>query len=122
METIVDKTNLRSLLVAQIPEAGRELMALPGEASVYTILHKLAEATSILAHQSKFRAVKRCLMAADTLLLEGDKSVSTAVCTVYVHYLAILLDQRDARAEVILYMLPRTLRAEYNRQINACLP
>lgn len=122
METSIDKANLRSLMIDQLPEFRRELSALPGEASVYTILHKLAEATSILAHQSKFRAVKHCLVLADTLLLEGDKSVNTAVCTVYVHYLSLLIDKRDSRAEVIHYLLPRALRAEYNRQINACLP
>lgn len=122
METIIDKTTLRSVLIDQIPEARHTLSALPGEASVYTLLHKLAEVTSMLAHQNRFKAVKRCLTLADSLLRDGDKSVSTAVCTVYVHYLSILLDRRDACADVIHYMLPRTLRAEYNRQINACLP
>lgn len=122
METLSDPINLRVLLANRIPEASEEFMALPGEASIYTTLHKLCEVTSVLAHQNKFKGVKRCLLVAEELLLEDDKKVSNAVCTIYIYRLAMLLDKRDARAEVIHYLLPRALRAEYQRQLNCCLP
>ena len=122
METIIDPSSLRSLLIEQIPEARKELGALPGEASVYTTLHKLYEVTSVLAHQNRFKAVKRCLLAAEDLLLHAESKISNAVCTIYVYQLAMLLDKRDARAEVIHYLLPRALRAEYRRQLTICLP
>ncbi len=122
METSIDQSGLRSLLLNRIPEARKEFMALPCEVSVYTTLHKLYEVTSVLAHQNKFRAVKRCLLVAEELLLEGDKKISNAVCTIYVFHLGMLLDKRDSRAEVIHYLMPRALRAEYHRQLTTCLP
>lgn len=122
METSIDQMSLRLLLANRIPEASKEFMALPGEASIYTTVNKLFEVTSILAHQNKFKAVKRCMQVAEELLLEGDKRISNAVCTIYVFRMGMLLDKRDARAEVIHYLIPRALRAEYQRQLNNCLP
>jgi len=122
MEALIDQTSLRSLLAEQIPEARDEFGALPCEVSIYTTLHKLYEVTSILAHQNRFKAVKRCLLVAEELLLHAEPRISNAVCTIYVHYLSYLLDKRDDRAEVIHYLLPRALRAEYHRQINSSLP
>lgn len=122
METSIDQTSLRCFLADRIPEARQEFMALPGEASIYTTLYKLYDVTSVLAHQNKFKAVKRCLLVAEELLLEGEKRISNAVCTIYIYRLALLLDKRDARAEVIHYLLPRGIRAEYQRQLNTCLP
>lgn len=87
-----------------------------------TTLHKLCEVTSVLAHQNNFKGVKRCLLVAEELLLEDDKKVSNAVCTIYIYRLAMLLDKRNARAEVIQYLLPRALRAEYQRQLNCGMP
>lgn len=120
MEISIDQTDLRTFLADRIPEARLELMALPGGVSVYATLNKLYEITSIYAHQYKFKVVKRCLQAAEELLLEEDKRVSNAVCTIYVYRLAMLMDKRDARAEVIHYLLPRALRTEYQRQLSAC--
>lgn len=118
METIIDQTNLRSLLAEQIPEARTEFGALPGEASIYTTLHKLYEVTSVLAHQNRFKAVKRCLLVAEELLTHTEPKISNAVCTIYIYHLSKLLAKRDARAEVIAYLLPQALRAEYRRQLS----
>ena len=118
METIIDQTNLRSLLTEHISEARKEFGALPGEASVYTTLHKLYEVTSVLAHQNQFKAVKRCLLVAEALLTHAEPSISHAVCTIYVYHLGRLLGKRDARAEIIDYLLPQALRAEYRRQFS----
>jgi hypothetical protein len=122
MEISIDQTDLRRFLADSIPEARQEFMALPGEASIYTTLYKLYDVTSVLAHQNKFKAVKRCLLVAEELLLGGEKRISNAVCTIYIYRLALLLDKRDARAEVIHYLLPRGIRTEYQRQVNTCLP
>ncbi|QMW00331.1 DUF7674 family protein [Spirosoma foliorum] len=122
METIIDQSCLRSLLIEQIPEARNEFGALPGEASVYTTLHKLCEVTSVLAHQNRFKAVKHCLLAAEELLTHAEPKISNAVCTIYVYYISLLLDKRDSRAEVIHYMLPLALRTEYRRQLTTSLP
>ncbi len=122
METIIEQSSLRSLLIEKIPEAQKEFRALPYEASIYTTLHKLYEVTSVLAHQNRFKAVKQCLLTAEDLLLHAESKISNAVCTIYVYHLAMLLDKRDARAEVIYYLLPRALRAEYRRQLTASLP
>lgn len=120
METTVDQQNLRCLFTEMIPEARQEFLALSEEASSHTLLNKLYEVTAVLAHQNKFNAVKRCLQVADALLRDGDKKVSTAVCTVYIYRLALLLDQRNSCANVIYFLLPRALRAEYQRQLYAC--
>lgn len=122
METVIDKNCLRNLLIEQIPEARNEFGALPDEASVYTTLHKLYEVTSILAHQNRFKAVKHCLLAAEELLTHAEPNISNAVCTIYIYYLSMLLDKRDSRAEVIHYLLPSALRAEYRRQLTISLP
>ncbi|NEU69152.1 DUF7674 family protein [Spirosoma agri] len=122
MNDVISKTDLLNVLINRIPEARQDFMVLPRETGVYTVLHKLCEVTSVLAYQNKFRAVKRCLLAAEELLKEGDKQVSNAVCTVYVFRLSMLLDKRDARSEVIHYLLPRALRTEYHRQLHTCLP
>lgn len=122
MEALIDQPSLRRLFADRIPEARNEFMALPGEASVYTALYKLYEVTAVLAHQHKIRAVKRCLELAEELLLVDDRKISNAVCSIYMFHLITLLDKRDARAEVIHYLLPRALRAEYRRQISTCLP
>ncbi|QIP12356.1 hypothetical protein G8759_06805 [Spirosoma aureum] len=122
MNDVISKSDLLNLLINRIPEARQEFMVLPNETSVYTILHKLCEVTSLLAHQNKFRALKRCLLAAEELLKDGDKQVSNAVCSVYIYRLAMLMDKRDTRADIIHYLLPRALRTEYHRQLNTCLP
>ncbi|MCK8492606.1 hypothetical protein M0L20_12135 [Spirosoma sp. RP8] len=122
MNDVISKADLLNLLINRIPEARREFMCLPRETSIYTTLHKLCEVTSVLAHQNKFRAVKRCLLAAEELLKDGDKHISNAVCTVFIYRLAMLMDKRDDRSEVIHYLLPRSLRTEYHRQLNACIP
>ena len=119
METIIDQTHLRSLLTEQIPEARKEFEALPGEASVYTTLHKLYEVTSVLAHQNRFKAVRRCLLVAEELLTRAEPIISEAVCTIYIYHLGKLLAKRDARAEVIAYLLPQALRAQYRHQLSA---
>jgi hypothetical protein len=122
MEIVINQTNLRSLLIEQIPEAKKEFRILPGEASVYTTLHKLYEVTSILAHQNQFKAVKRCLLVAEELLLHAEPAIKNAVSNVFLVYLGRLLDKKDSRAEVLNYLLPRALRAEYRRQLTNCLP
>ncbi len=109
-------------MAERIPEARMDFLSLPGGHSVYSALDKLYEVTAILAHQNKYKAVKRCLQLAEELLLKGDKRISNAVCSIYVFRLSMLLDKRDPRAEVIHYLLPRTLRAEYQRQLTTCLP
>lgn len=122
MNTSISKHNLLAILADRIPEARTEFLNLPSESSVHTVLHKLCEVTSILAHQNKFKAVKRCLLVAEDILKEGDKYVSNALCTIYIYRLAMLMDKRDAKAEVIHYLLPNALRSEYHRQINTCFP
>lgn len=120
METTIDQTDLRVFLASRIPEARPELMTLPGGVSLHATLNKLYEITSILAHQNRFKAVRRCLQTAEELLLEEDKRISNAVCSIYIYRLSMLLDKRDARAEVIHYLLPRGIRTEYQRQLTAC--
>lgn len=122
MRITIDQTNLRQVLAEQIPEAGTTFKALPGGTSVFVTLHKLYEVTSVLAHQNRFKAVKHCLLAAEDLLLHAEPRISNAVCTVYVFQLSRLLDKRDARSEVIHYLLPKALRTEYRRQLASCLP
>ena len=73
MHDVISKTDLLNVLIDRIPEARQEFIVLPCETGVHTILHKLCEITSVLAYQNKFRAVKRCLLAAEDLLKEGDK-------------------------------------------------
>lgn len=121
METSIDQPNLRCLLADRIPEARNEFMALSSQAGVNTIFYMLYEVTAELAHQYKFRAVKRCLEVAEELLITGDQPISNAVRSIYIVQLAKLLDKRKASSELIHYLLPRALRAEYRRQLSTCL-
>lgn len=97
-------------------------MVLPQETSIYVTLHMFCEVTAELAHQHKFRAVKRCLLTAEEVLLAGDKQVSNALCSVYIYRLAMLMDKRDADSDVIHHLLPQALRTEYRRQLNTGNP
>lgn len=122
MEAIIQKPDLIHFLVSQIPEAQQDFTALPAQASDCTIAHKLAEVTTLLLYQNRFRAVKHCLLAADELLLHGDTAIQTFIASVYIHRLSVLIDRADNRAEMLDYLLPRHLRSEYNRQLKSCLP
>lgn len=87
METSLDQPNLRYLLADRIPEARREFMAIPGEASVNTTFNTFYEVTAELAHQYKFRAVKCCLLVAEELLQANDKKAQP--CRLYRLYLSV---------------------------------
>ncbi|GAB3569522.1 hypothetical protein GCM10027578_24050 [Spirosoma luteolum] len=118
----MDQSTLRAWLAARIPEAETNFMALSDNVSLYITLYKLFEVTDELARQHRFRAVKRCLLAAESLLLSDNRRCSNAVCTIYVYHLSMVLDTRDNRAEVIHYLMPPGLQAEYHRQLAASLP
>ena len=122
METFDDQPNLRCFLADRIPEGRSEFMALPGEVSINATLYTFYEVTAELAHQYKFRAVKRCLLVAEELYQDSDNQVSNAVCSIYLVHLSKLLDKRNVQSELIYYLLPRILRAEYRRQLSTCLP
>lgn len=122
MEDVIHKTDLLNLLINRIPERRAEFMVLPQETSIYVTLNMFCEITAELAHQHKFRALKRCLLTAEDVLLAGDKQVSNAVCSVYVYRLAMLMDKRDADSDVIHHLLPHALRTEYQRQLNTGHP
>ncbi|MFD1141790.1 hypothetical protein ACFQ4C_11755 [Larkinella insperata] len=122
MEIVIQKTELINFLVNQIPEAQQEFTSLSSQASDCTIAHKLAEVTTILLYQNRFRAVKHCLLAAEELLLHGGVAIKTFIGSVYIHRISVLIDRADNRAEMLEYLLPRDLRSEYNRQLKTCLP
>ena len=122
MEDVIHKTDLLNLLINRIPERRAEFMILPQETSIYVTLNMFCEVTAELAHQHKFRALKRCLLTAEEVLLAGDKQVSNAVCSVYIYRLAMLMDKRDADSDIIHHLLPRALRTEYQRQLNTGQP
>lgn len=115
MKNEISRNELLDLLADRIPEARREFSLLPDQISVSTILDKLFDVTAILISQHKFRAVKRCLLAAEDLLKNGDDQVSAAVSSVYMYRLATLLYKRDAQSEFIHFLLPHGLRTEFHR-------
>lgn len=115
MKNEISRNELLDLLADRIPEARREFSLLPDQISVSTILDKLFDVTAILISQHKFRAVKRCLLAAEDLLKNGDDQVRTGVSTVYMYRLATLLYKRDAQSEFIHFLLPHGLRTEFHR-------
>ena len=121
MEDVIHKTDLLSLLINRIPESREELMGLPQETSIYVTLHLLSEITAKLAHHHKFRALKRCLSAAEEVLVTGDQQVSNAFCTVYMYQLSLVIGKRNADSELIHRLLPYGLRTEYQRQLRAGL-
>ncbi|GAB3925140.1 DUF7674 family protein [Larkinella terrae] len=122
MESILEKPELIDFLVKLIPEAHQDFESLPAEVSDCAIAHKLAEVTTLLLDQNRFRAVKHCLLAADELLLHGSEAIKTFINSVYIHRLTVLIDRADNRAEMLEYLLPHQLRIEYLRQLNTCLP
>ncbi|QMW00343.1 DUF7674 family protein [Spirosoma foliorum] len=121
MEDVIHKTELLSLLINRLPESREEFMGLPQETSIHVTLHLLSEVTVKLAHQHKHLALERCLLTAEEVLINGDKQVSDAFCTVYMYQLSMLMRHRDADSELIHRLLPYGLRTEYQRQLTAGL-
>lgn len=115
MKNEISRNELIDLLANRIPEARREFIGLPDQLNVATIVDKLFDVTAVLINQHKFRAVKRCLLAAEDLLKDGDYQVSTVVSTVYMYRLATLLYKRDAQSEFLHFLLPPGLRTEFHR-------
>lgn len=115
MKNEISRDEVLELLVNQIPEARRDLMLLPDQLSVSAVINKFFEVTVMLINQHKFRAVKRCLLAAEELLRDGDQQVSGAVSTIYMYRLATLLYKGDAQAAFIHFLLPHGLRTEFHR-------
>lgn len=113
MKNEISRDELLELLAHQIPEARRDFMLLPDQINVATVIDKLFDVTVVLLNQHRFRAVKRCLLAAEDLLKNGDDQVRAAVGSVYMHRLATLLYKRDAQSEFIHFLLPCGLRTEF---------
>ena len=115
MKSTISQDNLLSLLANRIPEAQREFSLLSDDITLANILNKVFDVTDLLISQHKFRAVKRCLLAVEELLLNGNQAIRNAVRNVYMYRLATLLYQRDAQSELIHFLLPPTLRREYDQ-------
>lgn len=115
MKNQISRDELLEWLANQIPEARRDFTLLPDQISTPTIINKLFDVTVALVNQHKFKAVKRCLLAADELLKDGDQQVSRAVSTIYMYRLATLLYRKDAQSAFIHFLLPHGLRTEFHR-------
>lgn len=76
---------------------------------------KLTEVTVLLINQNRFRGIKHCLLAAEELLPSGQNNLNCFIRSVYVYRLGQLIDRYPNRAEVLLNLLPRLIRAEYTR-------
>lgn len=86
------------------------------------MINKLVEVTSISAHNHQFKLVKRCFLVADGLVCNGSGPVKNAVSNNYVYSLSRLLHTSNECSEILRFLLPPHLKAEYHRQLTVSLP
>lgn len=83
---------------------------------IYKQMQKFADLTRMMIARNDMPRVKKCLDFAENLLINGNKQTKNAVAMVYVYAVSGTLELNHCN---IGALFPKTLKAEYIKQINA---
>jgi len=86
------------------------------KSGVYKQMQKFADLTITMVLKGNMTRAKKCLDAADSLLVNGNYQTRNAISNVYLYSVSAVLELHHYNLQ---QLFPRHLQAEYVRQINA---
>ena len=113
----IKENQILDVLGNALPELNPELERLPDPRNIYVSVKCFAEFTKQLIKKGNLAEVKHCFNVAEKLLLEGNKTVKTAIENVYVFSMSSILGFASPVSHKIKGMMNKALLTEYKRQV-----
>ena len=115
----ITENELLGILRKELPEINSELKRIIGAENIYKTLKGFANYTKRCAKTGNIEKLKLCFTVADKLISKGNDKVKSGVRNVYLISVSSLLEIASPIQDQVNKMLPKNLRAAYQKQIMA---